>query len=862
MARKILSLILSFGLLFQQAGFSYAVGELNLANYLSAMPRAIVQPDRFRPPQLRYISYDLKSDDFKLLLDKGDAKELNGQNGPKDKLLTQELLNYFLIGLSLPNDTFWVNLRPDAADSSIIDPLLEKTDIGKIFLESDLQLKKDTASFTSPQTPEGKQYWDKLYKKAGELFGSENITIPTITRPWIVPNEVIVRETDDSAYIYKATLKVMLEEDYLKSSQPSAFSNQQYNFNDPRLRELNQYSTQLIKDTIIPKLTQEVNSSQRYAKLRQVYYSLVLSRWFKMKYQGKPGEYPELIDRQNLTNLASQQAWDKQTYFSQYQESFAKGEYNLKETVASGFGQSIRSYVSGGIMVDSPIIPGGFTTVNKPVTAQLVSGIQPVSVGSPISKIEFLMKISEIGESVLKALKKMDDDDYHYVGGTLAAGVYPTRVYAIRKLSWKRDHQLGYVLPGQVMAAFERINDGDTIEIFIPSIGDVLQENIISTIKFVMPGVRYYVEGNVIKIKYEDFKSSMEAKAQAGQSVKEDVGNSPAASPVTEEDKASTLNKIVTKFQSELSALSAELKDAQSQLKKTQSLLNWLRFPFYMREYAKLDKALTAMQDSIIKVQEGKMWWDESETLKEKLYAMNNIYRDILGESLYSIRAFWNKAISKTGVGKQNWIRIDDTFNLEGGNMFSTARDILLESYPATYGDMYLVIKKVYFAWMKHKYATSELAEEYSAKTRAPVSPLTGVSSAVVSEANIIPEVVKRGGIDLTDRAMRIKLERVGSFSDLKLMLPGISNIETIDLDNEFKQIQAMVSSSIRPSDTRILEFAAACYYKGEFDQRLTQITDCIKNAHLADEGLSKESSDTLRLATMLPDALYAYGVK
>ena len=63
MARKILFLILSFGLLFQQSGFSYAAGELNL-----------------------------------------------------------------------PNDTFWVNLRPDAADN-IIDLLLEKTDIGKTFLE-------------------------------------------------------------------------------------------------------------------------------------------------------------------------------------------------------------------------------------------------------------------------------------------------------------------------------------------------------------------------------------------------------------------------------------------------------------------------------------------------------------------------------------------------------------------------------------------------------------------------------------------------------------------------------------------------------------------------------------------------------
>ena len=114
----------------------------------------------------------------------------------------------------------------------------------------------------------------------------------------------------------------------------------------------------------------------------------------------------------------------------------------------------------------------------------------------------------------------------------------------------------------------------------------------------------------------------------------------------------------------------------------------------------------------------------------------------------------------------------------------------------------------------------------------------------------------------MTDRVMHINLERVGSFADLKMVLPEIADHQAIDLDNEFRQIQAMVSSSIRPSDTRILEFAAACYYRGEFDDRLAQVSSCIKAAHLADEGLGQESSEALRLATILPDALYAYGVK
>ncbi len=306
---------------------------------------------------MRYISYDNQANDFKILLDKGDFFK---QKTLELEQATKELMKYFFIGLSLPNEKFWVNLRPDSPDN-ILNPDLEKTDIGRIFLEADLQLKKDTSSMTSPQTKEGREYWDKLYKRVGELFGNENITIPTITRPWIVPNEIIIREAPDNAYIYKATLKVMLEEDYLRGMKDERRGTAiNYSFNDPRLKELNQYSTQLIKESIIPKLTYEVNTSKRYAPLRQVYYSLILAQWFKQKYGSSgsiraPGNsapvnsYINLIDSGNLSNLTSSHPYDKQSYFSQYQKSFQDGEYNLQEPVYTPMGQSIRKYVSGGI---------------------------------------------------------------------------------------------------------------------------------------------------------------------------------------------------------------------------------------------------------------------------------------------------------------------------------------------------------------------------------------------------------------------------------------------------------------------------------------------------------------------------------
>ncbi len=382
--RRILSLVLSFGLLFQQMGFAQVAAELNLANYLSRIGSNIAQ-EKFRPLHLRYFSYDSLNDNFKVLLDKGDLKNLQT---PELENSTKTLLSYFLIGVTLPDDMFWVNLRPDSEDR-IIDPWLEKTDVGKIMLEVDLQLKKDTALFTSPQAPEGREYWNRLYKKAAEIFGNENIEIPTLTRPWIVPGEIIVRESKDSAYVYKANLKVMLEQDYLKDSAS-------YNFKDPRSKALNEYSSQLIRELIIPKLTKEVNSSKRYAALRQVYYSLILSRWFKLRFTGKTGTYASLINTRNLTNLVSKETWSKTDYFKQYQKSFADGEYNIKEPVYTPTGQVIRSYFSGGVKMD--IQPNGFTHNGKmPVALSNQPGI--IKIEGDASTGHLLNEKAEISSS-------------------------------------------------------------------------------------------------------------------------------------------------------------------------------------------------------------------------------------------------------------------------------------------------------------------------------------------------------------------------------------------------------------------------------------------------------------------------------
>jgi len=347
MSYRIISLIVSFFLVFEQAGFAQVAPQFTVPAYLNGALAA----DSFRPVQLRSLSYDSVKNNFDLLLDKGDAKDLKPV---QLQGAARQLLEFFTIGITLPNSAFWVNLRTDNA-GQIIDPALERTDLGKILLEADLQLKKDLAACTSPATAEGKKYWSRLYEKAETLFGQEDVTIPTVTRPWIVPAEIIIRQTATSAYVYKAGLKVMLEQDYLKDSAKYAFS-------DPRLKQLNDYSTALIRELIVPKLTRAVNSAKRYASLRQAYYSLVLAQWFKEQFKGASSAYAARINTANLAGLTSKTAWSKDTYFNAYKQSFARGEYTMQETVRGRFGLTVRRYCSGGV-VPVAADPRGIKTI-------------------------------------------------------------------------------------------------------------------------------------------------------------------------------------------------------------------------------------------------------------------------------------------------------------------------------------------------------------------------------------------------------------------------------------------------------------------------------------------------------------------
>lgn|GEM_PF-3627121 len=304
-----------------------------------ALPRSPVPAaDTYRPAHLRSLSFDGARPGARVLLDAGD-QVLHGASAPS----LRTLLQYFLTGVSLPDSAFWVNLRPDSPDA-VIDPALARTECGRIMLEADLQLKKDLAAYLSPRSPPGARYWERMYRKAEELFGASHGSIPAVSRPWIVPGEIVIQKNAGSAYVYKATLKVMLEADRLKGDAA-------YSFADERLGELNRYSAGLMKELIIPRLTRDVNCARRYAALRQVYYSLILAQWFKKAFVGQKMYPASRADSGDLAGIESATRWSSGEYFRQYRESFAHGEYHSREAVAEGAGARVRNYASGGLVM-------------------------------------------------------------------------------------------------------------------------------------------------------------------------------------------------------------------------------------------------------------------------------------------------------------------------------------------------------------------------------------------------------------------------------------------------------------------------------------------------------------------------------
>ncbi|UCB57476.1 MAG: class I SAM-dependent methyltransferase [Candidatus Omnitrophota bacterium] len=299
----------------------------------------------YQPPTLRSLIVNPESEVnyFDFLLDTGDRVfEDERQLEPE----VRELINYFFLGITLPPDEFWVNLNPIQPDK-IVSPRLGITDMGRVLLEADLQLKKDSSKITDPRTSIGKEYWQNLNERLQKQHLT-TIQVPTSTRVWIIPGKAKVQRDGDKITIVEAKLKVCLESEYL--------SRQGYNSPNQVIEDC---SSSAFKEVILPKLEEEVNFGKDYAPLRQVYNSLILAQCYKQRYCNKNNFYSQSIHKARLVGLCSEDDWEKDKYFQAYLNSHKQGEYSFsrQEYDPNYLDLVRRRYFSGGVNVNPTEIP-------------------------------------------------------------------------------------------------------------------------------------------------------------------------------------------------------------------------------------------------------------------------------------------------------------------------------------------------------------------------------------------------------------------------------------------------------------------------------------------------------------------------
>ncbi|VAX36700.1 hypothetical protein MNBD_UNCLBAC01-2168 [hydrothermal vent metagenome] len=286
---------------------------------------------------------------FDFIVDKGD-ESLEGKIFNEK---ARDLIKYFLAGLTVPKDEMWVNLSPYEQDR-IIPNGFGDTKMGRDMLAQDYMLKQLTASLMYPENELGKKFWDRVYTKAEEQFGTTEIPVNTFNKIWIVPEKAVVYEKDSSVFVVESHLKVMLEEDYVAMNEN--IGNAKFgldNVGNADMRSVqdsvSEMTKNIISEILIPEIEKEVNEGKIFANLRQIFNSIILAEWYKENLkESLLGQV--YVDQHKTKGVDTEDKDINQKIYNQYVEAFEKGVYNyIKEDYDPATQEIIpRKYFSGG----------------------------------------------------------------------------------------------------------------------------------------------------------------------------------------------------------------------------------------------------------------------------------------------------------------------------------------------------------------------------------------------------------------------------------------------------------------------------------------------------------------------------------
>lgn len=365
---------------------------------------------------------------FDFIIDTGDAKLANEALSQE----AQKLIKYFLASLTVPEDQLWVNLSP-YEKGRIIPEGFGQTEMGRDMLVQDYILKQLMSSLMYPENELGKKFWQRVYEKTQALYGETSIPLNTFNKVWIVPEQAIVVEDGGSAYIVKSHLKVMLQEDYkaLNHYKESAAEDKSLTKDD---EEISGVSTEVIRQVLIPELEREVNEGEHFANLRQIFNSLILAAWYKVRL--KEGLLGKVYVNQNKTRgIDTEDKQIKEKIYEQYLQAFQKGVYDYIKDEYNPATQEIipRHYFSGGVdprlkyKEDSAMVSDGrggtrilpaliFASVGLTLTTgQAYSAVVPS--GSPL--INFTVQLADVGPGATdESVNALKEKRYNFAQAT------------------------------------------------------------------------------------------------------------------------------------------------------------------------------------------------------------------------------------------------------------------------------------------------------------------------------------------------------------------------------------------------------------------------------------------------------------
>ncbi len=247
-----------------------------------------------------------------------------------------------------------INLSPYEADR-IISGNFGDTEMGRDLLAQDYLLKQLTSSLMHPENELGGEFWDRVYERAYEKFGSTDIPMNTFNKIWIVPEKATVYEEGQRVYVVESGLDVMLEEDYAALQEnlgKESYGLDRLPTDDTQI--VNGISSEIVKEILLPEIKREVNEGKIFANLRQIYNSMVLATWYKTSLKDSLLGHV-YADQSKTVGVNTQDKEINEKIWKQYVKSFKKGAYDyIREEYDSNTQEVIpRRYFSGGF---KPII--------------------------------------------------------------------------------------------------------------------------------------------------------------------------------------------------------------------------------------------------------------------------------------------------------------------------------------------------------------------------------------------------------------------------------------------------------------------------------------------------------------------------